>query len=177
MIQPPVHALLACGGAMPPKRCRRRGSILLYIAALLQGAADAAGSAGSGEAGPDTLVALAQPGIARMVIDDGGPEPIAEVHHCMANRRDLHARKPADEQEALEEALEEAAVEAAGSLEFPLGCAELLDILLSGSGAVRVGDLPPPEGGCDVAPTAVVQALLEAGVLRVVAEVEAAPVS
>jgi hypothetical protein len=131
-----------------------------------------AAAAGGSEPGPATLVALAQPGIARMVIDDSGPEPIAEVHHCMANRRDLHARKPADEQEALEEALEEAAVEAAGSLEFPLGCAELLDILLGGGVAVRVGDLPPPEDGCDVAPAAVVQALLEAGVLRVVGEDE-----
>lgn len=41
---------------------------------------------------------LAQPGIARLVIDTEGPEPIAEVHHCMANRRDLHAKKPTDEQ-------------------------------------------------------------------------------
>jgi len=44
------------------------------------------------------FVRLVQPGIARLVIDTEGPEPIAEVHHCMANRRDLHAKKPADEQ-------------------------------------------------------------------------------
>lgn len=39
--------------------------------------------------------------------------PPAQVHHCMANRRDLHARKPADEQEALQ-ARREASVWGAG---------------------------------------------------------------
>ncbi|KAL4421692.1 hypothetical protein ABPG77_010636 [Micractinium sp. CCAP 211/92] len=136
------------------------------------------GAPASKPAGPPakgTWVQLAQPGIARLVIDTEGPEPIAEVHHCMANRRDLHAKKPTDEQEALEEDLEAVAVEAASTIEFPIECAELVDILLSaGSGepgappAVQVGELPQPEAGCDVAPEAVVQALLEAGVLAVV---------
>ena len=71
-------------------------------------------------------MALAQPGVARLVINDEGPESIAEVHHCMANRRDLHAKKPADEAEQLEE-LAEVAVEAAGVMEFPIACAELLE--------------------------------------------------
>jgi hypothetical protein len=127
---------------------------------------------GAGDLGPDTCVVVPVPGIARLVIDSEGPEPIAEVHHCMANRRDLHAHKAADEQQELEEALEEVAVEAAGVLEFPIGCAELLDVLLAaGCGphdrheAVKVSELPAPEGECDVEPAAVVKALLEAGVL------------
>lgn len=33
---------------------------------------------------------------------------------------------------------------------------------------MQVGDLPQPEAGCEVAPEAVVQALLEAGVLAAV---------
>lgn len=64
-------------------------------------------------------------------------------------------------------------MEAASCLEFPVECAELLDILLTaGSGAadapdaVPVGELPEPEGG-DVAAEAVVRALLDAGVLAV----------
>ncbi|KAL4857945.1 putative anion transporter 6 [Chlorella vulgaris] len=125
---------------------------------------------GAGGVGPDTCVVVPMPGIARLVIDSEGPEPIAEVHHCMANRRDLHAHKAADEQQELEEALEEVAVEAAGVLEFPIGCAELLDVLLAaGCGphgrheAVKVSELPAPEGECDVEPAAVVKALLEAG--------------
>lgn len=150
-------------------------SPLLRQAAAAAAAAEGAdGAGGSGEVGPATLVGLAQPGIARLVIDGEGPEPIAEVHHCMANRRDLHAHKPSDEQEALEEALEEVVVEAAGVLEFPVGCAELLDILLSAGGggegvpeAVAVGELPAAEDGCGVEAAAVVRALLDARVLEV----------
>ncbi|PRW56353.1 cupin 4 isoform A [Chlorella sorokiniana] len=143
-----------------------------------KGAATAAAPKGADEAGGSgalskaALVGLVQPGIARLVIDEEGPEPIAEVHHCMANRRDLHARKPADEQEALQEDLETVAVEAAGVLEFPVECAELLDILLTaGSGApdapeaVPVGELPEPEGAEGCSTEAVVKSLLEAGVL------------
>ncbi|PSC72885.1 cupin 4 [Micractinium conductrix] len=140
-----------------------------------KGAAAAAGeAASSGSVGPNTRVALTHRGIARLVIDTEGPEPIAEVHHCMANRRDLHAKKPADEQEALDKDLESVAVEAASTLEFPIGCAEIVDILISaGSGepgapeAVRVGDLPAPEGDDDPSPESLVKALLDAGVLEV----------
>jgi hypothetical protein len=126
---------------------------------------------GSGALGPGARVALAQPGVARLVINDEGPEPIADVHHCMANRRDLHAKKPADEAEQLEEELAEVAVEAAGVMEFPIACAELLDILLATGGgqeeeAVAVGELPEPEGD-DNSAGSVVAALVEAGVLAV----------
>lgn len=71
-------------------------------------------------------------------------------------------------------------MEAAGSLEFPLAAAELLDVLLrAGSGApgapeaVPVDELPAPVGEGEDAPSveSVVSSLLEAGVL----EVKAAP--
>lgn len=65
-------------------------------------------------------------------------------------------------------------MEAASDLEFPVECAELIDILLTaGSGApdapeaVPVGELPEPEGECGVSAAMVVQALLDAGVLEV----------
>lgn len=66
-------------------------------------------------------------------------------------------------------------MEAAGVLEFPVGCAELLDILLTaGSGAegapeaVPVGELPQPQDAEEdgLSAEAVVKALLEAGVLE-----------
>lgn len=64
-------------------------------------------------------------------------------------------------------------MEAAGSLEFPLAAAELLDVLLrAGSGApgapeaVPVADLPAPVGGDAPSVESVVRSLLEAGVLE-----------
>ena len=101
------------------------------------------------------------------------------MYHCLDNRRDQHATKPG-----------EAAAEGAGGLlEFPIECAEILDILMvssAGSGGdgdaddadwVAVGDLPPPEDdeeGEDAAPGVtpdeVVQSLLQAGVLVVKAD-------
>lgn len=65
-------------------------------------------------------------------------------------------------------------MEAAGSLEFPLAAAELLDVLLrAGSGApgtpdaVPVAELPAPEGEDAPSVESVVGSLLEAGVLEV----------
>jgi hypothetical protein len=45
----------------------------------LQGAAPPEAALAAADPAPDALVGLTQPGIARLVIDAEGPEPIAEV--------------------------------------------------------------------------------------------------
>lgn len=165
-------------------------------------AADGGGQSAGGEGSSATqvtegsLVRLAAPGIARLVISEDeeapGEEPEVRVHHCLANGRAAHAarrraraecagaeggRPPRDEVAADQEAAEEGgAGAAAGVLEFPLGCAEVVDILLSaGSGApgsleaVPLSQLPEPEE-CELSALDVAQALADAGVLVAVEE-------
>lgn len=66
------------------RMCHKRLPWLRCYAPLLQGAAAPAAkgpneAGGSGAVSKAALVGLAQPGIARLVIDEEGPEPIAEV--------------------------------------------------------------------------------------------------
>lgn len=88
----------ACPPAVHSAARTARHTHAQRLAPCAQGAAAATPAGGSGPPTATAWVRLAQPGVARLVIDTEGPEPIAEVHHCMANRRDLHAKKPADEQ-------------------------------------------------------------------------------
>lgn len=136
--------------------------------------------AGGAEAGSSrqlsegTTVRLAMPGIARIVIAEGeeeSPDPVVQLHHCMANRRQAHASKRGAAAEAGDGQGQPAVVpdqEEAGPpgvIEFPMGCAEVLDILVNSGGvgvAVRVADLPPPED-CDLSALEVAQALADAG--------------
>ncbi len=71
--------------------------------------------------------------LARLVVEGDEGDQVAAVHHCMSNDREDHAAREVAEEEV-------------GVVEFPLECAEVLEVLLSLENAsMRIDQLPVVE--------------------------------
>ena len=113
---------------------------------------------------PTSTVQVVHPGAARLMIDADGDEPMALVAHCNSNVREVHA---AVNNEESEESGKKNTIPSV--LEFPIGCAETLAELLGAENeGVQLDEVTPPEDDAGVSVVEVTEALIKAGLVKIV---------